>query len=367
MKKNIFILLGIILLVTPFATGQEMEDFESMDAKAIILEVEDEIIDDLDGMIDEVQNIKMKILDGKYKDEIFLSQNYISSNMAYNIHVEPGDKVVVLIDEYEDYVEVYVSDYVRQNYLYYLLATFIFFIVSIGREKGLKAVVTLGITILLILKVFLPGILKGINPIPLSIGISILITLITILVISGLNSKSISAIVGTISGVLVAGLIAYFIGNKIKLTGLSGEEATMLMYTPQGIEFDFRGLLFSGIILGALGAIMDIGMSISSSIEEIHLANPDLNQKELFTAGMNVGKDIMGTMTNTLILAYAGASIPILLLFMSYETSLIKIMNLDVIASEVVRSLSGSIGLILTIPLTAYISSRLSKKCKKSS
>lgn len=367
MKKKIIILFVILLLVSSFVYGEDEDDFEMLDAKAVILTVKDEAVEGMDGLIEEVQNIELEILSGKYKGEVFKSLNYISHNMAYNIFVEPGDKVMVLIDEYEDYVEVFVSDYVRQDYIFYLLAAFVALILLVGGKKGLKSVITLGITILLVLKVFLPGILKGMNPIPLSIGISILVTLVTIIVISGINSKSISAIIGTISGVLVAGLIAFYIGNKIKLTGLSGEEATMLMYTPQGISFDFKGLLFAGIILGALGAIMDIGMSISSSIEEIHLANPDLNQKELFKAGMNVGKDIMGTMTNTLILAYTGASIPLLLLFMAYETSIVKIINLDVISSEIVRSLSGSIGLILTIPLTAFIASTLiTKKAKKS-
>lgn len=362
MKNKIFILILLLLLFSTYVYAENEQEFESLDAKAVILEVEEEIVEDLEGMVEKAQNIKLEILDGKYKGDIVETKNYLSNNMAYNIEVNPGDNVIVMIDEYEDYIEVFVSDYARDNYIYYLLAVFLLLILLIGKTKGLKAVITLGITIFLILKVFLPGILKGMSPILLSIVISIIVTFITILVISGFSNKSLAAIIGTISGVLVAGLIAFFVGNKIRLTGLSGEEATMLMYTPQGIEFDFKGLLFSGIILGALGAIMDIGMSISSAIEEINIANPDLNQKELFKAGMNVGKDIMGTMTNTLILAYTGASIPLLLLFMAYETSLTKIINLDVIASEIVRSLSGSIGLILTIPLTAIIASILIKR-----
>jgi uncharacterized membrane protein len=114
--------------------------------------------------------------------------------------------------------------------------------------------------------------------------------------------------------------------------------------------------------MGSLGAAMDIGISISSSIEEIHKANPRLSRRRLFRSGMNVGKDVMGTMVNTLILAYTGTSIPMLLLFMAYETELSKVFNLDVIATEVVRSLSGSIGLILTIPITALFASHYSKE-----
>jgi len=167
---------------------------------------------------------------------------------------------------------------------------------------------------------------------------------------------------GTSFGVIIAGIIAFYVGNKASLSGLSAEEATMLMYIPQGIEFNFRQLLFAGIIMGSLGAAMDIGISIASSIEEIHKANPRLSRGRLFRSGMNVGKDVMGTMVNTLILAYTGTSIPMLLLFMAYETELSKVFNLDVIATEVVRSLSGSIGLILTIPITALFASYYSKE-----
>ena len=122
--------------------------------------------------------------------------------------------------------------------------------------------------------------------------------------------------------------------------------------------------------MGALGAAMDVGISISSSIHEIHLANPELSKNKLFKSGMNVGRDIMGTMINTLILAYVGTSIPILLVFIAYNTELNKVFNLDVVATEVVRSLAGSIGLILTIPITALIASTLitrnnNKKHKK--
>ncbi|GFN35693.1 YibE/F family protein [Tepidimicrobium xylanilyticum] len=226
----------------------------------------------------------------------------------------------------------------------------------------MKAILTLGITIFIIVKILLPLMLKGINPIPISVLAAIVITIITILFIAGINTKSISAIIGTCSGVIIAGIIAYFVGSQVRLTGLSSEEATMLMFIPQRVDFDFRGLLFSGIILGALGAIMDVGMSIASSIEEIHNANKSFTRKELFNSGMNVGRDIMGTMTNTLILAYTGSSIPLLLLFMAYETSMIKVINLDIIATEIVRSLSGSIGLVLTIPLTALVSTFLIKR-----
>ena len=367
MKKSLWIIILLLLVSSLNVYSENAEPLNVYTETAIVLEANNvEETQEVEGMPAEVQYVKLKITSGQYKNQIFETENHLSDNFAYDIVVREKDKVVVAIEEYKDgYIETYIADYARQNQIFYLLGLFILAIILIGKGKGLKAVLTLGITIFMILKVLLPLMLKGINPIPISVAISIAITIITIFIISGINSKSIAAIIGTSSGVLIAGLIAYFVGSQVRLTGLSGEEATMLMYIPQGIDFDFRSLLFSGIILGALGAIMDVGMSISSAIEEVHNANQNLTTKELFDSGMNVGKDIMGTMTNTLILAYTGSSIPLLLLFMAYETSMIKIINLDIIATEIVRSLSGSIGLVLTIPLTALIASFLIKKEKK--
>lgn len=360
MKKILFIIAVVLIFSLTFVYGEEY--VEPLDEKAIVLEAgESETSEDLyEGLM--LQKVLIKITSGKYKDEIMEIENHLSDNEAYDIMVEKGDKIVVVIEESDEGYDVYIADYLRSNYIIYLVIFGILLILAVGKFKGLKAIISLGLTIAAVLYILLPQILKGANPIPISIMISIGVTVITIFLVGGINSKGVSAILGTIAGVVIAGIISYIVGTKAHLTGLSAEEATMLIYIPQGIQFDFKNLLFSGIILGSLGAVMDVGMSISSSVEEIYRANSALSIKELFQSGMNVGRDIMGTMINTLILAYTGTSIPMLLLFMAYETSMTKIVNLDIIATEVVRSLSGSIGLIFTIPITALISSILIKK-----
>lgn len=363
MKKIIYILVLILLLTSLTVYGEEEfveMEFENYTERGTVLEAtEPDPATSFDGSI---QYVKVRIDSGKYKGEVIEINNALSNNFAYDIVVEKGQRVVLMLEEYEDgQFEAYIADYYRSNYLLYLVIAFVLIIIIIGRGKGIKAVISLAITILSVLYILLPLMLKGVNPIPISILISILVTIVTIFLVAGINNKSLAAIIGTSAGVIIAGLISFYIGKQVNLTGLSAEEATMLMYIPQEIIFDFRNLLFAGIILGALGAVMDVGISIASSIEEIHNANKSLTRKQLFNAGMNVGKDVMGTMTNTLILAYTGSSIPLLLLFMAYETSLVKILNLDIIATEVVRSLSGSIGLVLTIPITAFIASYLIK------
>lgn len=363
MKKIILFIILLLTLSNSIAFADE-EYIEPLMENAIVLEAGEEEQDQMYGEYIQFQKAKIKITSGKYKGEILDIENSLPENEAYRIFVNKGDKVVVMIEEYGNNYEVYIADYSRTNYIMYLTILFIVLILIIGKMKGLKSIISLTLTIGSVFYILLPQILKGANPIPISILISIGVTIITIFLVSGINSKGIAAIVGTSVGVIIAGSISYYVGFKIHLTGLSAEEATMLMYIPQNISFNFKNLLFSGIILGSLGAIMDVGMSIASSIEEIHNANNSLTTKELFSSGMNVGKDVMGTMTNTLILAYTGSSIPLLLLFTAYETSLVKVMNLDVIATEVIRSLSGSIGLVLTIPITAFIASVLIKKQK---
>ena len=377
MKKVLVLFTCLMFLITPLNSYAEVYGLEALESEITDMVVEEHSDSAMVLAAEEVepagsselfmdqQLVKLKITSGKYKNEIVEITNNLSGHLYYDLIVKPGDKVIVLIEEYEDgSMDVFITDYMRQNYSIYLTLLFILLIIVIGRMKGVKAVVTLTVTLLAIVKVLLPAILNGFNPIPITIGISLFITVFTLFVLAGINTKSISAILGTTGGVLVAGFLAYYVGTHVKLTGMSSEEAVMLLYIPQNISFDFRGLLFSGIILGSLGAVMDIGMSISSAIEEIHKANPLLTKGQLFSSGMNVGRDVMGTMTNTLILAYTGSSIPLLLLFMAYETSLIKILNLDVIATEIIRSLTGSIGLVIAIPLTAAISSILLKRSK---
>ncbi len=372
MKKKIVLVMILVIFSMGAVLAESVEPISEVSfltERARVLEVGPLIDTGGEFYKSQMQSVTLEITSGDYKGEIFEVDNNLAENIAYNIIVEEGDKIVVSIAEggISDGPEINIADHYRGNWLLYLSLTFILLIIVIGRLKGLRALISLIITIAAILYILLPAILKGINPVPVSIGIAIVVTIITIFLIGGISQKSIAAIIGTSSGVLVAGLISYFVGSQINLTGMSADEATMLLYIPQGITFDFRNLLFAGIILGALGAIMDVGMSIASSIDEIYKANNQLSVKELFDSGMNVGKDIMGTMINTLILAYAGTSIPLLLVFMAYETSMTKIINMDIIATEIVRSLSGSIGLILTIPITAFIASVLIRGAKETS
>lgn len=346
----------------------ETVEFESAKAKVI------EIVSDSNPEGSEAstdfdfrsQVIKLKVLNGEFKGKEFTVDHAISGNFAYDIILEAGDEVILNIQgNGTDSPDVFITDFVRDKYLFALVLIFIVLLIIVGGLKGLKSVVTLVLTGVVIIYGMLPLILKGFNPLIVTVIAAMFIALMTFFIIGGINSKSISALIGTTGGVLTAGILAYVVGSLVKLTGLSSEEAGMLMNIPQGIQFDFRSLLFSGIIIGTLGAVMDVTMSIASAMYELKDLSDDISAKSLMKSGMNIGKDIMGTMSNTLILAYTGSSIPLLLVFMSYSTSISKILNLDLIATEVVRALVGSIGLVVAIPLTAVVTGLILKPKKK--
>lgn len=210
----------------------------------------------------------------------------------------------------------------------------------------------------------LPLLLKGVSPIIAGILMAILSITVTLLLVSGINKKTVTAIFGTVSGVVIAGIIAYVFGKLSHLSGITMEDAESLMYIAEDTGLKITGLMFTGILVASLGAVMDVAMSISSSIFEMNIINQEVTFKELFKSAMNIGKDIIGTMTNTLILAFAGGSLSLLILIYSSSMPYNKLINLDVLGTEVIQGLAGSIGIVLAVPITALIGCYLCKASK---
>ena len=317
-----------------------------------------------------IQMLEVLILNGAHTGKTVQAQymlNYGFSDKYEYTRLSKGDEVLLYLQENEQgVIEIaYVAEIVRDKYLLYLVIGFMLALLAVGRLKGLKAIISLILTALAVIYILIPAILNGWDPVKISVLMCILIIAVTLLIISGFNKKTLSAIIGTAGGVLIAGIIALIVGSAAKLTGFGDDESQMLMYIPQNITFDFRGLLFAGILIGTMGATMDVGMSIASAMHEIKENSPNIKTSALFKAGMNVGRDAMATMSNTLILAYAGGSLHLMLLLMAYETPFTHIINWDMIASEVLRSIAGSIGIIFAIPITALASVLIEKYEKK--
>ncbi|MBT9176127.1 MAG: hypothetical protein DDT20_00429 [Firmicutes bacterium] len=311
-------------------------------------------------------DVQLEVLSGTLRGQTVDIRHVLTGTPAFDVVVTPGQRVLIAIEKLEgDAVEVAIADHERDRYLLALVIVFGALLIGLGGKKGLFSLISLGLIGVLIIYVLIPLLLRGYNPITLAVVVAAVATAFTITLVGGANRKAAAAIVGTVGGLVVAGVLAIVVGGDIHTTGLAGEEAQMLAFIPQGVAFDFRGLLMAGIIIGALGAIMDTGMSISSAISEVQRASPGLRRKALFWVGMNVGRDVMGTMANTLILAYTGSSLALLLLVQAYEVEFIRLVNMDSIASEVLRALAGSIGLVSAIPLTALAAAFLARKTKK--
>ena len=311
------------------------------------------------------QHLKIEILTGKHKGEVYTVRNTIELAIPYRLIFRLHEKMILQVDEDEEtgkIINLKIYERARDTKVYALIVLFAAALIIVGKKNGLKALITLGITVGLIFGIFLPCIIRGLNPILLALAVCSSATVITLLIISGNNKKTYTAIIGTIGGVIIAGIFAFIAGKILMLTGLGNEDAQMLAFIPQHRRIDYQGLLFAGIMIGALGAVMDVAMSISSAMWEIISVSPDISKKQLIKSGMNIGRDIIGSMSNTLILAYVSTSIPVLLLFILFSNGFTEIINLELLASEVLRAVAGSIGLICTIPITVRLVGRWHRK-----
>jgi uncharacterized membrane protein len=311
------------------------------------------------GMVSNQEEVLVEVLEGPLRGETFVVKNEITDNPAYNVNVTKGREVVLsIVTEGSGKPEINIADYHRAPVIFWLAAVFLAAFLFFGGKDGLKSLAGLVSSVLLIGLVLLPLSLQGFNPLATAIFICLVATSASMFFIAGFSKKALAAVIGTVGGVVIAGIAAQIVIQMAPLTGLSSEEAQILRGSVlhQKPEF-YSGLLAAGMLIGALGVIMDVGVSISSAVAEVARTGKTLNTKELYDSGMNVGRDIMGTMTNTLILAYTGSALPLLLLASQISNS--KLLNLDLVATEIASALSGSLGLVCTIPMTALAAARL--------
>jgi uncharacterized membrane protein len=317
--------------------------------------------------MDSADLVKIRLSSGPESGQEVTSVNHKMSTPGMTIEPKPGDKVIIAVTQDYGRKSYHIADFERLSYVYILLGIFAAVLIAVGRRVGLKSLFVICFAVFVILEVMIPLVLKGSWSITLiTFLVSAIIAFVTQVTVSGWNPKTWGAALGTVGGVAIAGILASASIVLMHLTGLDSEEAIMLKVTYLA-SVNFQDILFAGIILGSLGAVMDVAISIASAQHEIKISCPELTYWELLKSGLNVGKDIMGTMSNTLILAYLGSFLPLILLITSQKNMpLVKILNLNLIATEVVRAITGSIGLICAIPITAAITAFfLSRKDKR--
>ena len=310
------------------------------------------------------QLVTVKVLTGNFKGTERLIENMLTGNPAYDINLTKGDKVVLHVEPNSDTittpedVDFFIADIKRDNQIFIFTGIFFILLLLIGRKKGLTSIISIISTIALIFFMLLPMILSGFCPIASAVLTGILSTVITIYLVGGLNSKSSSAIIGTSISLIFAGALSMLAIYFAHLTGFAGEE-NMFLYTARP-DLSFTGILSASMIISALGALMDTSVSIASTVNEIFETDKSLSVKQLFKSGMNVGRDIIGTMSNTLILVYLGSSLTLVLLSSNIDMN--KFFNLNQVATEILSALTGSIAILFCVPITAIIAAYLIKK-----
>lgn len=293
-----------------------------------------------------------RITRGERRGDIITATQYISEFLLVNERqVSQRDRVFIVYSEWESRYDF--GAYARINYIIILGAVFLVLVIAFGRKKGFSAIIALGFTCLAVFTVFIPAILAGRSIYLTTIIICVFAIVSTLLLVIGANKKALSAMLGCLGGVLTAGVLMLIMDMVLRLTGALDREAEMLVLLPNPI--DLRAIIFAGVILGAVGAIMDVAMSISSSLWEVREAGGVSDFKGIMNSGINIGKDILGTMLNTLILAYIGSSLSLILMITAHTTSFTALFNMEMIIVEFLRALVGSFGMLLTIPLTAGI------------
>lgn len=302
------------------------------------------------------------VTEGETKGSLIFGIQNIDPLLNSNLsEVEAGDKVLLLYNEFYERPTWEFIEFVKIDKLYILGALFALALLIFGRIKGFNTLISLTFTCAGIFLVFIPSILTGKNIYVSAIIICLFTTVMTFLIINGYNKKTLTASLGCIGGLFTAGAITLIMGRILALTGYSSEESFYLSFLSPDRPLDLKAIIFAAILIGAMGAIMDVAMSISSSLQELNEQAGASSSSNLFRSGMNIGRDIMGTMVNTLILAYIGSSLSVVLLMFAYSTSLNNLLNSEKIVVEILQALVGSFGVLFALPLTSMICAVLYK------
>ncbi|RME08342.1 MAG: YibE/F family protein [Anaerolineae bacterium] len=271
------------------------------------------------------------------------------------LNLAPGDRILVLVNKSPDgFLQAYFLDFVRTRPLFWLFFTFIAFSIAVSGWKGVRGLLGMAISLAVIVYYVIPQILQGRDPVWVSISGAFALLAITLYLIYGWTLKTHAAVLGTLLSLVLTALLADFFVGLTRLTGYGSEEALFLMQQT-GATINLRGLVLGGMLIGALGVLDDLVITQASVVFELHQLNPALKAGELYRRGLRVGRDHVAATINTLVLAYTGAALPMLLLFTLSGEQYTYLLNLEFVTEEIVRTLIGSLGLIAAVPLTTLL------------
>jgi uncharacterized membrane protein len=337
-------------------------DDQSIVIKAEVVELTDRYtvmypLNEFEYAEDETIVFRAKVTSGDMKGQTIEAAQTLDYFTAVHLPVvEPGDRILLYsIPGGMAEHEWLMSDYQRFDQILILGAVFVLLVLLIGHWQGVNTLISLALTCLAVFYVFIPAVLAGESIYLWSIATCIYVTFMTLFIVNGVNAKSIGAILGCLAGIVVAAVLTLFFEESMTLTGLLDENSVLLYGLNPDAPFNLKAIIFAAIIIGSMGAIMDVSISIAAALEELKEKLPQITFGELFQSGMNISRDIMGTMANTLILAYIGSALAGVLLMVAYNSAMIDLFNREMIVVECLQALAGSIGILMALPFTALI------------
>lgn len=350
------LLFIITLLILP--TGYEdAVIYKGTDrCSARILSVNNDTIIDTGLIRSGEQTCQVELLGGKFKGQQTEAFNLLNGSLESDKIFYPGDKALVVISyDNNKILSVNLIDHYRIHHEAILAAAFMIFLVLTAGKTGLRAILAFITTVLLIWKILIPTYLNGHNPIYYGLLITVLLIVITISLVYGFNRKTLSAVSGSALGMFVTCILGMIFTSAFKIHGAIMPNSESLLYSGYQ-NLNLTQIFMASIFIGSSGAVMDLAVDITSAVNEVIDKKPDITWKEAFKSGMNVGRAAMGTMTTTLLLAYSGGYIALLMVFMAQGTPIYNILNYKYVSAEIIETIVGSFGLVTVAPFTALTS-----------
>lgn len=327
-------------------------------ARVRVVSVDNELLDPLGLVFSGVQACEVEVMEGPHKGERMAAQNYMNAALDKDKTYSLGDVAISMVHETKDGITGTLVDHDRRGITTLLFFLFTLFLVLFGGITGVGALISLCATMVMIWKVYFPLLIAGFSPVLTALLLVILLTVMIDLLVGGLTRMSLAAILGSLGGTAVTLLLAFVFIRLFKLDG-GGLPYIVPLLSQSGMAFDMNQLFLSTVFICNSGALMDVSMDIAASCAEVRQHAPDISRGKLIKAGFSVGRPVIGTMTTTLVLAYAGSYLSMLLYFRAQGTPLIDILNYRFVASEIMITLVGSFGLVSVAPLTAVVSGAL--------
>ena len=302
-----------------------------------------------------IQQLTVKILEGTEKGQIVSVTNYVTRTL--NVVAKQGMTIVICVDQPEQAEPYYtVFNYYRVPWIVFTVAIFAVIVLAVGRGKGGWSLLGLGYTVFIILFFLVQAMFHGWSAMGSMVATIAVSTFAALILLGGIGRKTFAATAATLLGTALSGVLFWLFSRVLHISGYNLESAEALLMITQSTGMELRPMLMASVLIASLGAVMDVGMSVAASLEEIHVLNPSLGAKALMGSGMRIGKDMIGTMTNTLILAYTGTALTTMILLLAYGYDMGHLLNSDYLAMELSQGIASTGGVVLTVPVASAIS-----------